>query len=65
VETLKEFERVFSAALAAGRPTLIDAKITRWALPHYTSSPRGASFPGSGKHWKSVSTTADNFPLCP
>jgi acetolactate synthase I/II/III large subunit len=41
VETLTEFETAFSAALASGRPTVIDAKITRWALPHYSSSPDG------------------------
>ena len=26
---------------ASGRPTVIDAKITRWALPHYSPSPEG------------------------
>jgi acetolactate synthase-1/2/3 large subunit len=41
VETLDEFEEAFSAALASGRPTLIDAKITRWAVPHYSTSPDG------------------------
>jgi acetolactate synthase I/II/III large subunit len=41
VERLDEFEEAFSAALASGRPTLIDAKITRWAIPHYSSSPDG------------------------
>ncbi len=41
VETLDEFEEAFAAALASGRPTLIDAKITRWAVPHYSSSPDG------------------------
>jgi acetolactate synthase I/II/III large subunit len=41
VETLEEFERVFSAALRANRPTVIDAAITRWALPHYSTSPKG------------------------
>jgi thiamine pyrophosphate-dependent acetolactate synthase large subunit-like protein len=41
VETLEEFERAFAAALASGRPTVIDAKITRWALPHYSTSPKG------------------------
>ena len=29
------------AALASGRPTVIDAHITRWALPHYSPSPEG------------------------
>ncbi|MEV7689794.1 thiamine pyrophosphate-binding protein [Streptomyces bungoensis] len=41
VETLKEFEAAFRAALTSGRPTVIDARITRWALPHYSSSPAG------------------------
>jgi acetolactate synthase I/II/III large subunit len=41
VETLDEFEDAFRAALSSGRPTVIDAKITRWALPHYSPSPRG------------------------
>ena len=31
----------FAAALASGRPTVIDAKITRWAVPHYSPSPDG------------------------
>ncbi|MEU8118270.1 thiamine pyrophosphate-binding protein [Spirillospora sp. NPDC049024] len=41
VETLEEFEDAFSAALASGRPTVIDAAITRWAVPHYSPSPDG------------------------
>jgi acetolactate synthase I/II/III large subunit len=41
VETLEEFERAFSAALASKRPSVIDAKITRLALPHYSPSPAG------------------------
>ena len=41
VETLDEFESAFSAALDSGRPSVIDARITRWALPHYSSSPKG------------------------
>ncbi len=41
VETLEEFEATFRVALASGRPTVIDAKITRWAVPHYSSSPDG------------------------
>jgi acetolactate synthase-1/2/3 large subunit len=41
VETLKQFERALDAALASGKPTLIDARITRLALPHYSSSPEG------------------------
>jgi acetolactate synthase-1/2/3 large subunit len=41
VETLEEFEDAFRAALAANRPTVIDARITRWAIPHYSPSPDG------------------------
>ncbi|MEW1636850.1 thiamine pyrophosphate-binding protein [Streptomyces sp. NPDC093801] len=41
VETLDAFEQAFGAALASGRPTLIDARITRWAVPHYSPSPDG------------------------
>jgi acetolactate synthase I/II/III large subunit len=41
VETLDEFRQAFAAALVSGRPTVIDAKITRWAIPHYSSSPDG------------------------
>jgi acetolactate synthase-1/2/3 large subunit len=41
VETLDEFEAAFAAALGSGRPAVIDARITRWALPHYSSSPAG------------------------
>ena len=41
VETRDEFEDAFRAALASGRPTLIDAAITRLALPHYSPSPEG------------------------
>jgi acetolactate synthase-1/2/3 large subunit len=41
VENLDEFEEAFAAALAARRPTVIDARITRWALPHYHPSPHG------------------------
>jgi acetolactate synthase-1/2/3 large subunit len=41
VETLAEFERALKAALAGGRPALIDASITRLALPPYTPSPHG------------------------
>ncbi|MFI9203160.1 thiamine pyrophosphate-binding protein [Streptomyces sp. NPDC053048] len=41
VETLEEFEDAFRAALASGRPTVIDARITRWAVPHYSPSPDG------------------------
>ena len=41
VETLEQFEEAFKAALASGKPTLIDAAITRLALPHYSPSPHG------------------------
>ena len=41
VETLEEFEDAFTAALASGKPTLIDAAITRFALPNFSSSPEG------------------------
>ncbi len=41
VTNLEEFEDAFAAALAARRPTLIDARITRWALPRYSPSPHG------------------------
>ncbi|MGH3475528.1 MAG: thiamine pyrophosphate-binding protein [Pseudonocardiaceae bacterium] len=41
VETLDEFTDVFAAALVSGRPTVIDARITRWAVPHYSPSPDG------------------------
>ena len=40
-ETLEEFETCFAQALASGRPSLIDARITRWAIPHYSPSPDG------------------------
>jgi acetolactate synthase-1/2/3 large subunit len=41
VDTLEDFEQAFAAALASNRPTVIDAKITRWAVPHYSPSPDG------------------------
>jgi len=41
VETLEEFEVAFDAALASGKPTLIDAAIDRLAVPHYSPSPDG------------------------
>lgn len=31
----------FRTALVSGRPALIDARITRWAVPHYSPSPHG------------------------
>jgi acetolactate synthase-1/2/3 large subunit len=39
--SLDEFEEAFGKALAAGRPAVIDAHITRWAIPHYSPSPDG------------------------
>jgi acetolactate synthase-1/2/3 large subunit len=41
VETIDEFESAFKEALAHGKPTIIDAHITRLALPHYSPSPKG------------------------
>ena len=41
VETLEEFEEAFDQALASGRPSIIDARITRWAIPHFSTSPDG------------------------
>jgi acetolactate synthase I/II/III large subunit len=40
-ETLEEFETCFEQALASRRPSVIDARITRWAIPHYSPSPDG------------------------
>src|SRR5216683_83171 len=41
VDTLEDFEAAFGAAITSNRPTVIDAKITRWAVPHYSPSPDG------------------------
>ena len=41
MDTLEQFEDAFRAALSSGRPSVIDAKITRWAVPHYSPSPDG------------------------
>jgi acetolactate synthase-1/2/3 large subunit len=41
VESLKNFERAFGEALRSNRPTIIDAVITRLAIPHYSPSPAG------------------------
>ncbi|WP_410010483.1 thiamine pyrophosphate-binding protein [Phyllobacterium sp. A18/5-2] len=41
VETLKEFEVAFEAALVLNKPVIIDAHISRLELPHYSSSPEG------------------------
>jgi acetolactate synthase I/II/III large subunit len=40
-ETLEEFELCFAQALATRRPSVIDARITRWAVPHFSPSPDG------------------------
>ena len=41
VDSIADFEDAYAAALVSRRPTVIDATITRWALPHYSSSPKG------------------------
>jgi acetolactate synthase I/II/III large subunit len=41
VETLDEFETAFQGALASGKPALIDAAISRVAIPHYSPTPHG------------------------
>jgi acetolactate synthase-1/2/3 large subunit len=41
VDTIEAFEEAFAAALASNRPSIIDAKITRLAIPHYSPSPKG------------------------
>ena len=41
VRTLRGFEKAYAAALASRRPSVIDAHITRFALPHYSPSPAG------------------------
>lgn len=41
VDSLDGFEDAFRAALASGKPSVIDARITRWAIPHYSPSPDG------------------------
>jgi acetolactate synthase-1/2/3 large subunit len=40
-DTLEEFEQALDAALAGNQPTIIDAHITRLALPHYSVTPHG------------------------
>jgi acetolactate synthase-1/2/3 large subunit len=42
VRTIGDFESAFRAALASGRPTVIDAHIARYPVPHYSPSPHGA-----------------------
>ena len=41
VESLDEFETAFQEAVASGKPALIDASITRLAIPHYSPNPAG------------------------
>ena len=41
VHSEDEFEQAFADALASGRPCVIDAHITRWAIPHFSTSPKG------------------------
>ena len=41
VHSLDEFERAFADALASGEPCLIDAHITRLAIPNFSGNPRG------------------------
>jgi len=41
VESVEQFESAFREALASGKPTLIDAHITRLAFPHYCPNPAG------------------------
>src|SRR5262245_23042750 len=41
VESLEDFERAFDEALRLNKPTIIDAHITRLAIPHYSPSPAG------------------------
>jgi acetolactate synthase-1/2/3 large subunit len=36
---LEAFESALQEALASGKPTLIDAAITRLAVPHYSPRP--------------------------
>ena len=41
VASVPEFEQAFTHALQSGQPTLIDASITRLAVPHYSPNPAG------------------------
>jgi acetolactate synthase-1/2/3 large subunit len=41
VDSLEDFEAALDAALVADGPTIIDAHITRLALPHYSPNPHG------------------------
>jgi acetolactate synthase-1/2/3 large subunit len=40
-ESLNDFESAFQEALASGQPTVIDARISRLAIPHYSPNPAG------------------------
>jgi len=41
VSSVAEFEAALRTALASGKPALIDASITRFAIPHYSTNPSG------------------------
>ena len=41
VDTQHDFEKALAAALASGRPTLIDARISHLDLPHFSENPEG------------------------
>jgi len=41
VDDQHAFEQALAAALASGRPTLIDARISRVDLPHFSENPEG------------------------
>ena len=41
VSSVAEFEAALRTALASGKPALIDASITRLAIPHYSTNPSG------------------------
>ncbi|GAA0966533.1 thiamine pyrophosphate-binding protein [Actinocorallia libanotica] len=40
-ETIEDFRSAFRTALDSGRPTLIDAHVSRCPAPHYSPSPKG------------------------
>jgi acetolactate synthase-1/2/3 large subunit len=41
VHNVDEFEQALKTALKSGKPTLIDARISRLAIPHVSTSPHG------------------------
>lgn len=41
VDSADDFAEALDEALASGRPAVINAKISRWAIPHYSPSPKG------------------------